>query len=92
MKGFSNLYKCDVTWTRELECTLNLKKTTYTAFHPRQKTNSNMYIPLSTANQYLEQSSSEKRCRGSEQQAPSQDRNECWFYADNVFRSDLLSK
>ena len=39
---------------------LNLSKTKYLVFQPRQKINSNLYPPLKLADQYLEQTYSVK--------------------------------
>ena len=43
-------------WLCSNRLTLNLSKTKYLVFQPRQKSNSNLYPPLKLADQYLEQS------------------------------------
>ena len=43
-------------WLCSHRLTLNLSKTKYLAFQPRQKVNSNLHPPLKIAHQYLEQS------------------------------------
>ena len=43
-------------WLCSNRLTLNLSKTKYLVFQPRQKINSNLYPPLKLADQYLEQS------------------------------------
>ena len=47
-------------WLCSNRLTLNLSKTKYLVFQPRQKINSNLYPPLKIADQYLEQSYSVK--------------------------------
>ena len=47
-------------WLCSNRLTLNLSKTKYLVFQPRQKINYNLYPPLKLADQYLEQSSSVK--------------------------------
>ena len=47
-------------WLCSNRLTLNLSKTKYLVFQPRQKINSNLYPPLKLADQYLEQSYSVK--------------------------------
>jgi len=47
-------------WSCSNRLTLNLSKTKYLVFQPRQKRNYNLHIPLKLADQYLEQSSSVK--------------------------------
>lgn len=43
-------------WLFSNRLTLNLSKTKYLVFQPRQKVNSNLHLPLKIADQYLEQS------------------------------------
>ena len=43
-------------WLCSNRLTLNLSKTKYLVFQPRQKVNSNLHPPLKIADQYLEQS------------------------------------
>ena len=50
-------------WLCSNRLTLNLSKTKYLVFQPRQKLNSNLYPPLKLADQYLEQSYSVKYLR-----------------------------
>ena len=50
-------------WLCSNRLTLNLSKTKYLVFQPRQKINFNLYAPLKLADQYLEQSYSVK-CLG----------------------------
>ena len=50
-------------WLCSNGLTLNLSKTKYLVFQPRQKINSNLYPPLKLADQYLKQSYSVK-CLG----------------------------
>ena len=45
-------------WLCSNKLTLNLSKTKYVVFQPRQKLNYNLYTPLKLADQYLEQSHS----------------------------------
>jgi len=47
-------------WLCSNRVTLNLSKTKYLVFQPRQKRNYNLHIPLKLADRYLEQSSSVK--------------------------------
>ena len=47
-------------WLCSNRLTLNLSKTKYLVFQPRQKINSNLYPPLKLADQYLEKSYSVK--------------------------------
>jgi len=47
-------------WLCSNRLTLNLSKTKYLGFQPRQKLNSSLYLPLKLADQYLEQSYSVK--------------------------------
>ena len=43
-------------WLCSNKITLNLSKTKYLVFQPRQRNNYNLYPPLKLADQYLEQS------------------------------------
>ena len=47
-------------WLCANKLSLNLSKTKYIIFQPRQKLNYNLYLPLQLAGQYLDQTSSTK--------------------------------
>ena len=49
-------HKFSYGWLCSNRLTLNLSKTKYLVFQPRQKVNSNLHPPLKIADQYLEQS------------------------------------
>ena len=60
LQGINSELPASHEWLCSNRLTLNLSKTKYLVFQPRQKINSNLYPPLKLADQYLEQSYSVK--------------------------------